>query len=325
MLFRHFSNHNHTHKPHSREQVAWINPVIDHLDDDFDEIEPLQIIRNNQRWYSEYPQQIKPKKRIKIPIFGRVEVPESTPSSGFDNKEITAALELSRETDKQEREQRERPEKEKEIEKENEEEEEVEEEKSLHQRKKEFRELLFRETGMSKSSEELEKFTSEAFQQWEEIALLKKKIDAFGFRQVNIEGDGNCQFRALADQLFEDPQRYAEVRKEIYRWLKKHEDFKIGSAKLKDFCPSSKGWTKYCKEMKKDKTWGDHITLFAAAQVWKVQIFVLSSFVPKNQTEYEPIPDVTISPELTEGEDVQSFLYLVHWHERHYSSLRMKE
>lgn len=42
-------------------------------------------------------------------------------------------------------------------------------------------------------------------------------------RQV-VRGDGNCQYRAFADQLYKRPDRHEEVRKAVIKQLRKHAD-----------------------------------------------------------------------------------------------------
>ena len=52
--------------------------------------------------------------------------------------------------------------------------------------------------------------------------VLLARLDAFGLREKVVSGDGNCQFRALSDQLFRTPEFYEEVRKNVVGQLRKH-------------------------------------------------------------------------------------------------------
>ncbi|KAH9737327.1 SWIM-type domain-containing protein [Citrus sinensis] len=46
---------------------------------------------------------------------------------------------------------------------------------------------------------------------------LSERLTTYGLAELQIEGDGNCQFRALADQLFRNPDYHKHVRKEIFK------------------------------------------------------------------------------------------------------------
>ncbi|KAJ6363668.1 hypothetical protein OIU78_003779 [Salix suchowensis] len=49
---------------------------------------------------------------------------------------------------------------------------------------------------------------------------LSERLATYGLEELQIEGDGNCQFRALADQLFRSPDYHKHVRKQIVKQLK---------------------------------------------------------------------------------------------------------
>ncbi|KAK4834606.1 hypothetical protein QYF36_025502 [Acer negundo] len=49
---------------------------------------------------------------------------------------------------------------------------------------------------------------------------LSERLAAYGLAELQIEGDGNCQFRALADQLFRNPDYHKHVRKEIIKQIR---------------------------------------------------------------------------------------------------------
>ncbi|CAH8380742.1 unnamed protein product [Eruca vesicaria subsp. sativa] len=47
--------------------------------------------------------------------------------------------------------------------------------------------------------------------------LLSGRLATYGLAELQMEGDGNCQFRALADQLFRNPDYHKHVRKHIVK------------------------------------------------------------------------------------------------------------
>ncbi len=61
------------------------------------------------------------------------------------------------------------------------------------------------------------------------------------------------QFRALSDQLYRSPGYYSELRHAAVEHLRKHPDM---------YAPYVEGrFEDYCRNMSRDGTWGDHITL----------------------------------------------------------------
>ncbi|XP_042010942.1 OVARIAN TUMOR DOMAIN-containing deubiquitinating enzyme 11-like isoform X3 [Salvia splendens] len=46
---------------------------------------------------------------------------------------------------------------------------------------------------------------------------LAQRPATYSLAEMQIEGDGNCQFRALADQLFQNPDYHKFVRKQVIK------------------------------------------------------------------------------------------------------------
>ncbi|KAJ8754053.1 hypothetical protein K2173_001951 [Erythroxylum novogranatense] len=44
---------------------------------------------------------------------------------------------------------------------------------------------------------------------------LINRLQLFGFVEHKVEGDGNCQFRALADQIYQSPEHHKTVRRHV--------------------------------------------------------------------------------------------------------------
>ncbi|XP_073098467.1 OVARIAN TUMOR DOMAIN-containing deubiquitinating enzyme 12 isoform X2 [Elaeis guineensis] len=86
---------------------------------------------------------------------------------------------------------------------------------------------------------------------------LLQRLNAYGLYEVKVSGDGNCQFRALSDQMYRSPEHHKHVRKEIVKQLKECHSLYEGYVPMK--------YKHYCKKMAKSGEWGDHITLQAAA------------------------------------------------------------
>ncbi|XP_048432894.1 OVARIAN TUMOR DOMAIN-containing deubiquitinating enzyme 11 isoform X4 [Pyrus x bretschneideri] len=86
---------------------------------------------------------------------------------------------------------------------------------------------------------------------------LSARLATYDLSELQIKGDGNCQFRAVADQLFRNPEYHKHVRKQVIKQLEHHK--KLYEA----YVPMKYGH--YLRKMKKTGEWGDHLTLQAAA------------------------------------------------------------
>ncbi|CAN1337386.1 OVARIAN TUMOR DOMAIN-containing deubiquitinating enzyme 11 [Linum perenne] len=131
---------------------------------------------------------------------------------------------------------------------------------------------------------------------------LSERLRTYGLAELHMEGDGNCQFRALADQLLRSPDYHKHVRKQVIKQLKHFRKLYEGYVPMK--------YRKYIKRMKKSGEWGDHVTLQAAADRFEVKICLITSFRDNGYIEIRP-KDKNPSREI----------WLSFWSEVHYNSL----
>ncbi len=89
----------------------------------------------------------------------------------------------------------------------------------------------------------------------------------------DITGDGNCLFRALADQLFNDHNRHLEVRTRIMDHIQRSEYEKF----VEDDVP----FDTYCSKMSKSGTWGGKVEPRAAAVAFRVKLYVHQLDLPQ--------------------------------------------
>ncbi|KAL6570691.1 OVARIAN TUMOR DOMAIN-containing deubiquitinating enzyme 12 [Orobanche gracilis] len=118
---------------------------------------------------------------------------------------------------------------------------------------------------------------------------LIQRLHVYGLYEQKVSGDGNCQFRALSDQMYRSPEYHKHIRKEVVKQLKDYRSLYEGYVPMK--------YSRYYKKMAKGALtqrsgeWGDHITLQAAADKFAAKICLLTSFrdtcfieiVPQNQ------------------------------------------
>ncbi|RCV05318.1 hypothetical protein SEVIR_1G072700v4 [Setaria viridis] len=131
---------------------------------------------------------------------------------------------------------------------------------------------------------------------------LLERLGTYGLAEYQIEGDGNCQFRALADQIFRNPDYHKHVRKAVVKQLKEFKKHYEGYVPME--------YKVYLKKMKRSGEWGDHVTLQAAADRFAAKICLLTSFRDTCLVEIVP-RDATPTREL----------WLSFWCEVHYNSL----
>ncbi|XP_047946772.1 OVARIAN TUMOR DOMAIN-containing deubiquitinating enzyme 11-like [Salvia hispanica] len=131
---------------------------------------------------------------------------------------------------------------------------------------------------------------------------LAQRLATYSLAEMQIEGDGNCQFRALADQLFQNPDYHKFVRKQAIKQLKRHRRL------YESYVPMR--YKHYVKKMKRLGEWGDHVTLQAAADRFEAKICLITSFRDNGYIEILP-KDRSPCREL----------WLSFWSEVHYNSL----
>lgn len=131
---------------------------------------------------------------------------------------------------------------------------------------------------------------------------LLNRLELYNFVENKVQGDGNCQFRALSDQLYQAPDHHRIVRKKVVNQLKSHRE------KYEGYVPMD--YDDYLKKMSKSGEWGDHVTLQAAADSYGVKILVITSF---KDTCY-----IEIQPDFQKSKGV---IFLSFWAEVHYNSI----
>ncbi|KAK6256160.1 hypothetical protein SCA6_017465 [Theobroma cacao] len=131
---------------------------------------------------------------------------------------------------------------------------------------------------------------------------LLQRLQVYGLYEVKVSGDGNCQFRAISDQMYKSPEYHKHVRKDIVKQLKDHRNLYEGYVPMK--------YKRYCKKMAKSGEWGDHVTLQAASDKFAAKICLLTSFRDTCFVEIMP-----------QYQAPKHELWLSFWSEVHYNSL----
>ncbi|RAL42733.1 hypothetical protein DM860_009240 [Cuscuta australis] len=131
---------------------------------------------------------------------------------------------------------------------------------------------------------------------------LMDRLELYELVESKVSGDGNCQFRSLSDQIYRTSEHHKFVREEVVKQLKSHPELYRGYVPM--------DYDEYLKKMSKSGEWGDHVTLQAAADVYGVKIFIITSF--KDTCYIEILPHTQISKRI---------IFLSFWAEVHYNSI----
>ncbi|KAJ7552659.1 hypothetical protein O6H91_06G063500 [Diphasiastrum complanatum] len=97
-----------------------------------------------------------------------------------------------------------------------------------------------------------------------EIELRRAK----GLELRRMAEDGNCLFRAIADQVYGDPEMYDETRQLCIDYMETERDH------FSQFVTES--FTAYCKRKRRDKVYGNNLEIQAMAEIFNRPIHIHS-------------------------------------------------
>lgn len=138
---------------------------------------------------------------------------------------------------------------------------------------------------------------------------LAKVLDLYQLRLRPVQADGNCQFRALAVQLYGDESHHAALRARVVQQLRqrpdRYEGYMYGT------------YENYLEEMTRDGHWGDNVTLQAASDLLNREIQVLTDQPGSSLLELKP----EARSDACEGTPQQGALCLAFLTEVHYDAV----
>ena len=95
----------------------------------------------------------------------------------------------------------------------------------------------------------------------DELTTLMTQLDALRLTRHAVDADGNCFFRALADQKYGDEHRHAELREKIVATVRERE------AEFAPFVEDDESFDDYVARMASDGEWAGHLEVIAATSV----------------------------------------------------------
>lgn len=151
---------------------------------------------------------------------------------------------------------------------------------------------------------------------WTEVELdharLLSRLAEFGLSERTVEGDGNCQFRAVSDQLYGEQEHHGLVRSMCVDQLL------CAAERYRDYV-LAESFDGYVQKMSMDGEWGDHVTLQALSDYLGVEINLVTSFESAGLIRVTPRPPAPGQPKPPGGAPI----WLSFWAEIHYQSIEM--
>ena len=146
------------------------------------------------------------------------------------------------------------------------------------------------------------KFTKKNYNSEEELRFAAN-LAAVGLEIKHMEGDGNCMFRSLSDQLKDDSSKHFLFREKIMGYIEENrEHFSL-------FMEDDEPFDDYLSRMKTSGEWGGHQELYAASQCLEASIVV-------HQQENDRPRYVLMCP------NTDRFINISYHGECHYNSVR---
>ncbi|KAJ8600166.1 hypothetical protein CTAYLR_001931 [Chrysophaeum taylorii] len=113
--------------------------------------------------------------------------------------------------------------------------------------------------------------------------LLQQRLAFLGLVALEMCDDGNCQFRAFAQELFNSQAHHALVRERVAKRLSDD------AAKYRNFVDD---FDHYLRTIKQDRTWGDELSLQACCDEFDVDIHIITTETNHYHLHYQPADDL---------------------------------
>ncbi|XP_062154313.1 OVARIAN TUMOR DOMAIN-containing deubiquitinating enzyme 7 isoform X1 [Alnus glutinosa] len=132
------------------------------------------------------------------------------------------------------------------------------------------------------------------------------QLDALGLKILQVTADGNCFFRALADQLEGNEEEHKKYRSMVVEYILKSREM------FEPFIEDDIPFNEYCQSMEEEGTWAGHMELQAASLVTHSNICIHRNMSPRWYIR-------------NFDEHGACMVHLSYHDEEHYNSVRLKE
>ncbi|ESW27900.1 hypothetical protein PHAVU_003G242000 [Phaseolus vulgaris] len=108
-----------------------------------------------------------------------------------------------------------------------------------------------------------------------DTSQFRTQLDALGLRIVEVTADGNCFFRAIADQLEGNEEEHKKYRSMVVKHILDNREM------FEPFIEDEVPFDEYCQSMENDGTWAGHMELQAASLVTRSNICIHKNMSPR--------------------------------------------
>ncbi|CAO2830924.1 unnamed protein product [Amaranthus hypochondriacus] len=108
-----------------------------------------------------------------------------------------------------------------------------------------------------------------------DISNFRAQLDLLGLKIIQVTSDGNCFFRALADQLEGNEEEHYKYRRMVVQYIMKNREM------FEPFIEDEIPFDEYCRSMEKDGTWAGNMELQAASLVTQNNICIHLHMSPR--------------------------------------------
>ncbi|XP_024402364.1 OVARIAN TUMOR DOMAIN-containing deubiquitinating enzyme 7 isoform X1 [Physcomitrium patens] len=139
-----------------------------------------------------------------------------------------------------------------------------------------------------------------------EIASLNQQLGLLDLKVVLVTADGNCFFRAVAEQLEGDEEQHARYRQMVVNYLQEHRE------EFEPFVEDEVPFDEYLKTMREETTWAGHMEIQATSLVTRTNICIHQLKTPRWQIRNFITADTTT-------------IHLSYHDGEHYNSVRRQD
>ncbi|KAH8969866.1 hypothetical protein BDL97_02G056700 [Sphagnum fallax] len=134
-----------------------------------------------------------------------------------------------------------------------------------------------------------------------DIANLNEQLDLLGLKICPVTADGNCFFRAIADQLDGQEEQHAIYRQSVVDYVQEHRE------EFEPFVEDEVPFNEYCSAMREDGTWAGHMELQATSLVTGCNICIHQLKTPRwHIRNFESVDTFTLHLSYHDGEHYNS-------------------
>ncbi|WJX95174.1 ubiquitinyl hydrolase 1 [Trifolium repens] len=147
---------------------------------------------------------------------------------------------------------------------------------------------------------------SEPSKKQDDTSQFRTQLDALGLRIVEVTADGNCFFRALADQLEGNEEEHRKYRSMVVKHILDNRET------FEPFIEDEVPFDEYCQTMDNDGTWAGNMELQTASLVTNSNVCIHRNMFPRWY--------------IRNFDDFQVHMVHLSYHDgEHYNSVRLKD